>query len=46
MIYYSSTKNIEIKERNLAKMNTTPLEDQNQTLAHEKLGVFSSYFAK
>ena len=31
MIYYSSTKNIEIKDRNLAKMNTTPLEDQNQT---------------
>jgi hypothetical protein len=27
-------------------MNTTPLEDQNQTLAYEKLGAFSSYFAK
>ena len=46
MIYYSSTKNIEIKERNLATMNTTLIEDQNQTLASDKLGIFSSYFAK
>ena len=46
MIYYSSTKNIEIKERNLAIMNTTLIEDQNQTLVSEELGIFSAYFAK
>lgn len=27
-------------------MNTTPIEDQNQTLSSEKLGIFSAYFAK
>lgn len=27
-------------------MNTTPIEDQNQSISSEKLGIFSTYFAK
>lgn len=46
MTYYCSTKNIEIKEKEPAEINTTLVEKQNQTFPSEKLGVFSAYFAK
>ena len=40
------TKNIEIKERNSVKMNSTLQVKQNQTIKPEKLGIFSEYFTK
>lgn len=44
MLFFN--QNIEIKERNSAKMNSTLQEKQNQTIKTEKLGIFNEYFTK
>ena len=43
---YYSTKNNQIKDRNLAKMYIIQIEFQNQTINSEKLGIFRSCFSR
>ena len=40
---YYSTKNNQIKDRKLVEMNSTLMEQQNQTITPEKLGIFGNY---
>jgi hypothetical protein len=43
---YYSTKNNQIKDRKLVEMNSTLMEQQNQTITPEKLGIFGNYFSR
>ena len=43
---YYLTKNKQIKNRKLVEMNSTLIEQQNQTINPEKLGIFGNYFSR
>ena len=40
------SKNKQIKDRRLVKMNNTRIEQQNQIINPDKLGIFGDYFSR